>query len=141
MLFFGASKKSTTTFTSGKKKVRAKSPSSAARKVFKSVKGYKSKGPRVISVKNSDGKVFRYRVRLIKLKKTVEIEGKSITYKYRIKVKALGKNKKSPTKSTKSSKSTKSTKSKTSKSGKACKTCKSKKCRSCSIRPASGAWY
>ena len=135
MLFFGASKKSTTTFTSGKKKVRAKSPSSAARKVFKSVKGYKSKGPRVISVKNSDGKVFRYRVRLIKLNKTVEIEGKSITYKYKIKVKALGKNKKSPTKSTKSTKST------TSKSGKACKTCKSKKCRSCSIRPASGAWY
>ena len=127
MLFFGAPKKKMQTFTSGKKKVRARTPASAARKVFKSVKGYKSKGPKVISVKKESGKVYRYRVRLIKTKKTVEVEGKSVTYKFKIKVKAI--RTKSP--SSKSSKSSKKTKC----------SCKSGKCGSCSIKPASGAWY
>ena len=136
MLFFGAPKKKMKTYTSGKKKVRARTPSSAARKVYKSVRGYKSKGPKVISVKTSSGKTFRYRVRLIKIKQTVEIEGKSITYKYKIKVTAIRSGKKSPSKSSPSQKSAATKKSKS----KSC-SCKSGKCGSCSIKPASGAWY
>jgi len=136
MLFFGATKKKMKTYTSGKKKVRATNPASAARKIFKSVRGYKSKGPKVVSVKSESGKTFRYRVRLIKIKKTVEIEGKSVTYKFKIKVKAIRSRKGSPAPLSSSSKS--ATKSKSTKS---CSKCKSGKCGSCSIKPASGAWY
>tara|TARA_X000001036_G_scaffold51835_1_gene41242 strand:- start:5462 stop:5845 length:384 start_codon:yes stop_codon:yes gene_type:complete len=124
--YFGAPKKKMFTFTSGKKKVRARTPASAARKVYKQMPGYKSKGAKVISVKNNKGKVFRYNVKLIKINKTVEIEGKSITYKYKIKVKAIGKKKNaSKTKSSTKTKSKSSTKTKTRRT----------------IKPTSGGWY
>lgn len=122
--YFGAPKKKMYTFISGKKKVRARNPASAARKIYKKMPGYKNKGSKVISVKNNKGKVFRYNVRLIKINKTVELDGQSVTYKYKIKVKAVGKRKKSP-------------KSKTV--SKTSKTSSTKKTRR-TIKPNSGGW-
>mgnify|MGYP004367346159 CR=1 FL=1 len=131
-----------------KSKIKARTPASAARKLYKKVPGYKTKGARVISVTNSKGRVFRYRVSLQKVNNTVNFEDSaSVTYKYRIKVRSLRKgsrgsktSKKSKTKS-KSTKSSKKTNSKTLKTA-SCTRCKSGKCSKCyhthSIRPASG---
>ena len=128
--YFGAPKKKMYTFTSGKTKVRARNPASAARKVYKKMPGYKSKGAKVISVKNNKGKVFRYNVKLIKINKTVEIEGQSITYKYKIKVKAMGKRKKGSTKSKTISKTSSKTKTKS----------KTRSNTRSTIKPASWGW-
>ena len=150
----------------GKKtKVKATSPSSAARKLFKQTRGYKSKGARVISITNSKGRTFRYRVSVQTVNNTVNYEGSaSVTFKYRIKVRALGKgSRSSKSKSKTSTKSKTNTKSKTATKSKSktatksssrsktksmtlkttsCTKCKSGKCSKCnhshSIRPASG---
>ena len=118
--------------------VEATSPASAARKIFKQMPGYKSKGARVISVKSKKGKTFRYRVSL--QKKNEEIEygsgpfAKLVTYKYRIKVRAVKK---------RASDNTLKTLSKTKKTY--CKECKSGKCKPCnhsrSFKPTSGGIF
>ena len=153
---FGAKKKKAmhkfTGSVKGKKtKVKATSPSSAARKLFKQTRGYKSKGARVISITNSKGRTFRYRVSVQTVNKTVNYEGSaSVTFKYRIKVRALGKgSRSSKSKSKTSTKSKTATKSKSKTATKSmtlkttsCTKCKSGKCSKCnhshSIRPASG---
>lgn len=106
---FGKKKKKVKTFTgkvSNKTvKVEATTPSGAARKLFKKFPGYKTKGARVISVRNSVNKAFRYRVSV--QKKSAEISygsgssSKLVTYKYRIRVKAIKKSSQSKCKSCK----------------------------------------
>ncbi len=153
---FGAKKKKVIqTFTGlvnrKKSKVKASNPASAARKLYKMVPGYKKKGPRVVTVTNSKGRVFRYRVSLQKVNTTVNYEDSaSVTYKYRVKVRALRKGSRG-SKTSKKSKSTKTkSKAKSMSSPTAlrtlktssCTRCKSGKCSKCnhthSIRPASG---
>jgi hypothetical protein len=70
--------------------VYAKSPASAARLLYKKVPNFKSKGVRKIIVKNAKGKLFTYRVKLVKANTQVNYEGStSVKYKYFIKVRAV----------------------------------------------------
>ena len=70
--------------------IRAKSPASAARKLYKSTPGFKNKGVKIITIKNKRGRVFKYRVKLQKVNAEVNYEGsKSIKFSYRINVKAV----------------------------------------------------
>ena len=70
--------------------VYAKSPASAARILYKKVPNFKSKGVRKIIVKNAKGKLFAYRVKLVKTNTEVNYEGStSVKYKYYIKVRAI----------------------------------------------------
>ena len=63
--------------------VYAKSPASAARILYKKVPNFKSKGVRKIIVKNAKGKLFAYRVKLVKTNTEVNYEGStSVKYKY-----------------------------------------------------------
>ena len=160
-LFFGADKKKMYTFRAKINrttyKIRASNPASAARKAFKQRSGFKSKGPQIITVINNKAKSFKYRVSFHKVNKTVEYEdSKSVTFKYKIKVKAIKKaaSKKSPTKS-KSASNKSPTKSKSASnckcsdprcdcsvhsSSKSKSSTKTKRSSRKTIKPASGGW-
>ena len=162
-LFFGADKKKMYTFRAKINrttyKIRASNPASAARKAFKQRSGFKSKGPQIITVINNKAKSFKYRVSFHKVNKTVEYEdSKSVTFKYKIKVKAIkkaaSKSKKSPTKSKSASKKS-PTKSKSASkckcsdprcdcsvhsSSKSKSSTKTKRSSRKTIKPASGGW-
>tara|TARA_X000001036_G_scaffold341316_1_gene320690 strand:- start:3303 stop:3752 length:450 start_codon:yes stop_codon:yes gene_type:complete len=143
-LFGKKKKKKMRTFTgrSSNKmyQVQATTPAGAARKIFKQLPAYRTKGAKVISVKTKKGKTFRYRVSL--QRKMAEIAygkgpfAKLVTYKYRIRTKAIKKGATSPSKKTSTDKKAYKT---------YCKKCKSGKCKPCnhsrSFKPVSGGGF